>query len=517
MTNTESIVVDTVQNRDWCPVEVRKYVVIVSILASSLAFVDGTIVTVAMPKMREALGASLPVAQWILNGYALSLSAFLLLGGAAGDAYGLRGVFMAGIAIFGAASLLCGLAPDANWLVAGRVLQGLGGALMVPGSLALISENFPPEERGKAIGTWAAASGIAAALGPILGGWIIDLGPWRMIFLINLPVTVVAIWLCWRFVPSSLRDPDTRMDWLGGVLVVIGLGGLTYGLTALGDNKSFGSIETLALSAGFVFLVLFLLHQRRTTSPMMPLYFFRSRLFSGVNLLTFLLYFALSGALVLLPTTLIAAHSYSATEAGSVFLPFTLMMALLSRIGGILGDRFGMRWLLTIGPVITGLSFLALVPATAHGGYWLAITPAMLLMGLGMGITVAPLSTAIMNAVATHHAGVASGINNAISRVAGLIAVASLGVFAATGFEATLSGNPAISDVLKQIGFGVVPEVASNAFKLEGFQAALTAANLSGFASVAIPCGILAIISGLVGYFSVKDSSVAGSGQTNDG
>ncbi|MBF9234871.1 DHA2 family efflux MFS transporter permease subunit [Microvirga alba] len=495
-----------------CPVEARSYVIWAAILASSLAFIDGTVITVAIPRMRESLGASLSQVQWITNAYALTLSALLLLGGAAGDAYGLKRIFMIGIGLFGLASLWCGLAGSADMLIAARSVQGIGGALMVPGSLALISTNFPPAERGKAIGTWAAASGIAAALGPILGGWLIDIGPWQAIFWINVPVAALALWLCWRHVPARPASADTRMDWPGAALAVTGLGALTYGLTALGETAGNQAIAPLATLSGAVLLVAFVMHERRADAPMMPLDLFHVRAFASVNALTLLLYFALAGALFFLPTTLIEAHGYSAAEAGSVFLPFTVVMALLSRSGGVLADRFGARILLTVGPILTGISFALLIPAVANGSYWSAIVPVMLLMGFGMGITVAPLSTTVMNAVSTERAGVASGINNAISRVAGLIAVAGLGAIATIGFQASaMSADMRTKALFAQATFGA-PLPVPTSFD-SGFIASLPTlyarAMIGGFGLVALICSLAAILSAYFGYRSALPPSAS--------
>lgn len=473
-----------------------------AILGSSMVFADGAIVTVAIPQMRESLQASLSEMQWVTNAYALTLSAFLLLGGAAGDTYGLRRIFMIGIACFGLTSLWCGLSQSPGMLIVARAFQGVSGALLVPGSLALISAHFPPDARGKAIGTWAAASAIAAAFGPILGGWLIDIGPWQAIFWINLPVAALALWLCWRHVPESPALEDATMDWLGAVLAVLGLGLLAYGLTALGEGESQRGIALLLAMAGAVILVLFVLHERRSAAPMMPLDLFRIPAFANVNALTLLLYFALSGALFFLPTALIEAHGYSAARAGSVFLPFTLVMAVLSRLGGILADRFGTRMLLTVGPLITALSFALLAPAVYHGGYWLAVVPVMAVMGLGMGITVAPLSTTVMNAAPADRIGVASGINNAISRVAGLIAVAGLGVIATLGFQyAAAWVSPETADLFGQATFGTpLPSEA----RTNAVQNTYATAMAGGFGLVTLICAAAAAASALFGYRSAQ-------------
>ena len=362
-----------------------------------MAFADGTILTVAIPRMRVALDASLGEMQWVSNGYTLILSAFLLLGGAAGDRYGLRRVFGLGIVFFAAASLACALSRDVTTLIAARALQGLGAAIMTPGSLALLSAYFPQAERGRAIGAWAAVTSIAAALGPLLGGWLIDHAPWRTIFLINLPLAALAIGVLARGIDDPPAREDRAMDWLGALLAAISLGAMTFGLTWLGERGApTGEAIAIAL-AGVALFGLFLAWEALAPAPMAPPRLFARRQIAGVNALTFFLYFALAGTIFFLPSTLINADGWSAAEAGSVFLAFTAMMAGLSRFGGAIADRFGVRGPLTVGPAIIAVSFLTFGPAVANGAYWTAIVPAMLLLGLGMGVTVAPLSTAVMN------------------------------------------------------------------------------------------------------------------------
>ena len=483
-------------------------VLVATILASGMAFMDGSVVTVALPAIRSGLGAGFAEGQWTANAYTLTLAAFTLLGGAAGDAFGLRRVFMLGIALFGLASAACGLAWSAESLIIARAIQGVGGALMVPGSLALIAAHYPQGVRGRAIGTWAAASSIAPAIGPVVGGLLVDHGSWRAIFLINLPIAVLALVLCWLRVPADGARGGLRMDWTGGALAVIGLGLAAYGLTGLADPSAAGPALNLSLAgAGALVLVLFVVVEWRTPQPMMPLELFRSRSFTGVNLLTLLLYFALSGALFFLPTALIEAHRYPAALAGSVFIPFVIVMGVLSRFGGGLADRVGTRPCLTAGPIITGLAFLALAPAVANGGYATAVVPAMLLMGLGMGITVAPLSTAVMNAAPAGRSGAASGINNAVARVAGLLAVASLGLAVGIGFTMALSGEgDAAADAVRAAGFGASPAGVAADGAVEALRARAT---IAGFGAATIICGVLAILAGVVGWLFTRNDDGA--------
>jgi len=407
-----------------------------TIIGSGMAFADGSIVTVAIPKMRAALPASLAEMQWVANGYTLVLSAFLLLGGAAGDRYGLRRVYALGIALFAMASAACALSANPTALILARAAQGFGAALMVPGSLALIAAHFPTEARGRAIGVWAAATSIAAAIGPLLGGWLIDHAPWQSIFLINLPFAALGLWIVIRGVTDLPTEGSAGMDWIGALLAVVGLGGVALSLTLLGEANAGGRQMAIASGAvGLAALAGFVVWESRAPAPMLPLRFFRDRRANGVNVLTLLLYFALSGAIFFLPSALIQRDGWTAASAGSIFIGFTVMLAILSRFGGAIADRFGVRIPLTVGPAITAASFAALAPAVVAGDFWMAIAPAMLLMGVGMGITVAPLSTAVMASAPTGQTGVASAINNAVARVAGLFAVASLGAVVGEGFD----------------------------------------------------------------------------------
>ena len=433
-----------------------------TIVGSGMAFADGSIVTVAIPKMRVALDASLAEMQWVANGYTLVLSAFLLLGGAAGDRYGLRRVYALGIALFAMASLACALSADSTALILARAAQGFGAALMVPGSLALIAAHFPSDQRGRAIGVWAATTSIAAAFGPLVGGWLIDHASWQSIFLINLPFAALGLWIVIRGVTDLPTEKSTGMDWLGALLAVIGLGGVALSLTLLGEAGADARDAAIASGAvGLVALAGFLIWESRAPAPMMPLRFFRDRRANGVNALTLLLYFALAGAIFFLPSALIQRDGWNAAQAGSIFLGFTAMLAILSRFGGAIADRFGVRIPLTVGPAITAASFAALAPAVAVGDFWTAIVPTMLLMGVGMGITVAPLSTAVMASAPEGQTGVASAINNAVARVAGLFAVASLGAIVGDefgGFSALALICAAAAGASAVVGFATLGE-----------------------------------------------------------
>jgi EmrB/QacA subfamily drug resistance transporter len=417
-----------------CTVVQQRWVLAATIMASSIAYIDESVVNVALPAIGRDLAAAAATLQWVINAYTLCLAAFVLVGGAAGDRLGRRRVFIAGVVLFGAASLACGLAHEVTLLIAARAVQGVGAALLIPCSLAIIGAAFPEAERGRAIGTWAGFSAIAAAVGPLLGGWIVDHLTWQTIFLINPVLGLGALWIAWRRLPESV-DPhaSSGIDWRGALLAFAGLGGMAFGLIALPDRGLRDGAVVASLIGGIGLLALFVWHERRAPAPMMPTGLFRSRTFSGINALTLLLYGALGGAFFLLPFDLIAVHGYSATEAGAVFLPFTAIMAVLSRWSGGLLDRFGARLPLIVGPTIVAAGFALFALAGSTTSYALAFLLPVSVVGLGMAVTVAPLTTAVIAAVPGDQTGVASGINNAVSSVASLFAIAVFGALALRG------------------------------------------------------------------------------------
>ncbi len=420
------------------------------IIASGMGFMDGTIVNVALPVIQSDLGATAVDALWMVESYALLLAALILVGGSLGDHYGRRKVFMGGIAIFTVASVWCGLSPSSESLVAARAVQGIGGALMIPGSLSIISSSFSDEERGKAIGTWSGFSGVTAAIGPVVGGLLIDFVSWRAAFLINVPLALIALYLCLRYVPES-REPDAaRLDFTGATLATAGLGGIVFGLIQA-SNRSFADpLVLVPLLVGVASLVAFILAEREVREPMMPLHLFRSRNFTGANLLTLLLYMGLGGALYFFPFVLQQVHGYSATAAGSAFLPFIVLTFLLSRWAGGLVPRVGPRLPLTVGPIIAAAGFFLFTLPGTGGSYWTTFFPAVVVMGLGMSLVIAPLTTTALNSVAGRHSGLASGVNNAVSRTATLLAVAVMGVFVFATFSGALDSRLSNLDLSPQ-------------------------------------------------------------------
>ena len=421
------------------PASAKPWVLIATILASSIANIDESVINVALPAIETDLATSIMTIQWLVNAYTLCLSALLLVGGASADQFGRRRFFIVGVSIFAASSLWCGIAPSLTQLISARAAQGVGAALLIPCSLALIGATFDESERGKAIGTWAGSSAVATAIAPLLGGWIVDHFSWRWIFLINPLLALPTIWIAYRHLPES-RDPEAKLglDWRGAILVLLGLGGLVYGLIAAPISGWSDPIVLASLTGGSVSLVGFVCVEHWSRAPMLPLALFRSRTFSAVNLLTLLLYAALGGVLFFLPFALIQVHGYPATLAGAAFLPFTILMAGLSRWAGGLLDRFGARLPLVIGPAIAALGIGVMAVTVTNGSYWQFLV-SIVILGFGMVVSVAPLTTTVINAVPAHQVGVASGINNAVSSVANLFAVAILGGVAVATLDHALN------------------------------------------------------------------------------
>ena len=416
-----------------------RWILAATILASSMAFIDGTVVNVALPALQTSLNATAADVQWVIESYALLLSALLLVGGSLGDHYGRRRVFLLGVVIFAVASGLCGFAGSIGQLIAARAIQGFGAALLVPGSLAIISNSFSEQERGRAIGVWSGFSAITTGIGPVLGGWLIEHVSWRAVFFINVPLAFVVVVISLSHVAENSDKQRTRVDWLGGILAALGLGALVYGLIESSQVGFNDPSVIMALATGVVILILFLLVESRLSQPMLPLTLFRSRTFAGATLLTFLLYAALGGTLFFLPLNLIQVQHYSPTASGAVLLPFILIMSLLSRWAGGLVARYGPKLPLVVGPIITAVAYLLFLLPGISGNYWTSFFPPVVVLGLGMAITVAPLTTTVMNSIAQNRAGTASGVNNAVARTASLIAIAVFGVVMLQLFKTNLN------------------------------------------------------------------------------
>lgn len=408
-----------------------------TVLGSSLAFIDATVVNIALPMIGKDLHSSAAGLQWTVNGYALSLAALILLGGSLGDRFGRKRIFMVGVGWFAAASLLCGLAPDVGMLIGARVLQGIGGALLTPGALAILEASFVPDDRSRAIGAWSGLGGIGGALGPFLGGWLVGLGNWRYIFLINVPLALIVLVVAGRHVPES-RSPmaPRRLDVAGVLTGAAGLGGLTYGFTAWTARGPGDPVVLISLLVGVAGLAGFVLVERRSRHPMLPLEIFRSRAFSGANLVTLLVYAANGGVFFLVVVNLQVVAGFSPLTSGVALLPVTVLMLLLSARSGALGQRIGPRIPMTVGPLICAAALLLMSRIGAGANYVTTVLPAVIVFGLGLCALVAPLTATALGSLDDMHAGIASGVNNAVARAAGLLAVAILPLAAGLG-----SGN----------------------------------------------------------------------------
>jgi EmrB/QacA subfamily drug resistance transporter len=484
------------------------WILAATILGSSMAFIDSTVVNVALPALQSSFHASIVDVQWVVESYGLFLAALILVGGALGDAFGRRIVFLAGIVIFASASAGCGLASSINGLILWRSFQGIGAAMLVPGSLAIISASFDEKSRGRAIGTWSGFTAITSAVGPVLGGWLIEHASWRWAFFINLPLAAaVVVITLWR-VPESRSSSKASIDWLGALSVTIGLAGIVY---ALLESSSHGWTDPLVLGTllvGAACIVLFLFIEQHASSPMVPLKLLRSPAFGGANLLTLLLYSALGIFFFLFPSNLIQVHRYSATASGAALLPLILLMFFFSRWSGGLVTRYGKRPPLIAGPIVVAIGFFLCFLPSIGGTYWKTYFPGVVVLGGGLAITVAPLTTTVMSSVNTNQVGTASGINNAVARLAGVLAIAVLGIVMVNAFAYRLERGMAELHVTEQTRAQIHSErVKLAAMPIPADMDAATGARLKvdlreaflfAFRIIMLCCAFLALASSLI-------------------
>jgi EmrB/QacA subfamily drug resistance transporter len=462
----DEIATPPIGTRTPCGPKSGPWILAATILASSLAFIDATVVNVALPALQSSLHATVVDVQWVVESYGLLLAALILVGGSLGDLWGRRLMFLVGVVVFALASGACGMALTVSQLIIARCVLGVGAAFLVPGSLSIISATFDEKTRGQAIGTWSGFTAITMAIGPVLGGWLIQHASWRWAFLVNLPLAAGVIVISLRHVPESRSTTARSIDWLGALIVTLGLGGLVYGFVESGNLGWTHPLVFGTIAGGVACLTGFVVVEIREESPMVPLELFASPSFSGANLLTLFLYSAVGIFFFLFPMNLIQVQGYSATSAGAASLPLILLMFVLSRWSGGLVARYGPKVPLIVGPVVAAIGFLLFAIPSTGGNYWSAFLPAMIVLGFGMAVTVAPLTTVVMNSAGEGRVGAASGINNAVARVAGVLAIAVLGIVMLSTFRSHL--NPELARL--SLGSGTLQEIQASEINLAGLQ-----------------------------------------------
>ena len=490
------------------------WLLIATILGSSMAFIDYSVANVALPVLQKELSATLAQAQWVVEIYILFVASLILVGGSLGDRFGRKRVYVIGIVTFACASIFCGLAATANQLIVARAFQGVGGALLIPGSLSLLRAHFGERESGKAIGTWSGFSALMSVVGPLLGGFLIEYVSWRWIFYINIPIAIATLVILYLYVGESRSDEQGGLDYIGAVLETIGLGLVVYGLIKAGHAGLMDPEAVATFSGGIVLLLIFIVHEARTTTPMMPLFLFRSSTFTGVNLLTLLLYGALTGSMFFTQFALLQVQGYTPLMAGAVFAPFAILMFFFSRHAGRLATTTGPRLPLTIGPLLTALGMLLFTRAGREADYWTTYFPAILVMGSGMTLVVAPLTATAMGCVEEKYAGLASGVNNAVSRTGGLLAIAVMGIIMQISFNANLESRldgidlaprtraaldaERVKLAAAEIPAGLEPE------RREVVQTAIFDAFIDGYHQMLRVCALITLVGTAMAFFMIR-------------
>jgi EmrB/QacA subfamily drug resistance transporter len=492
----------------------ESWILAASIVGSSMAFIDGTVVNVALPVLQSDLKATATAIQWVVEAYLLTLSALLLLGGSLADRLGRRRIFMGGVLLFAGSSIACAIAPSMNWLITSRAVQGVGGALLTPTSLALLGAGIPAERRGKAIGKWSGFSAATSALGPLLGGWLVQAGSWRWAFWINVPLALLTLAITWKKVPESRAPGHPRLDLPGAAWATLALGGLTFGLLEMPRLGSTHPLILGGLIGGALALAAFFWVEHGSDAPMLPLGIFKSRPFAGANVMTLFLYAAIGSALFFLPFDLIQVHRYSPAQSGAALLPLMALVALLSGWTGRLGDRYGPRRLLVLGPLIAALGYALLALPGTGGSYWTTFFPAVTVLGLGMAVSVPPLTSTVMGSVDTTRAGLASGINNAVARTASLLAIAVFGIVAHQRFAAALwnrltplglpteARNQLVRESQK-LAAASVPASLSQELQ-QGVSSAIGGAFVEAFRTISLLAAALALAASLTAWISIR-------------